>query len=111
MEEAIDKIARVLSRTARMAVLTGAGVSAESGIPTFRGKDGFWKDEDVTRLATLEGFLADPVKVWQWYDWRRGQVAAAEPNPGHYAIAGLEKMVAARGGSCTLYQIAPLRQG
>jgi len=80
-------------------VLTGAGVSAESGIPTFRGAGGFWKDEqEVQKLATLQGFLEDPKRVWEWYDMRRTQAKSVEPNPGHYAVAEWERQMLARGG-------------
>jgi NAD-dependent deacetylase len=97
----LNEIAAIVGRARRPVAMTGAGISAESGIPTFRGKDGFWKDEDVTRLATLEGFLADPHKVWEWYDWRRSQIRQTRPNPGHFAIAEHERLVAGRGGSFT----------
>ena len=75
-------------------VLTGAGVSAESGVPTFRdAQTGLWAKYDPHQLATPEAFLADPELVWRWYRWRRKLVAAAEPNPGHLAIARLEERV------------------
>mgnify|MGYP000421492721 CR=1 FL=1 len=100
--ETIMRVAELMAKAERAAVLTGAGVSAESGVPTFRGKHGFWKDEDVMKLATLQGFLADPKKVWEWYDWRRGQLAEVEPNPGHHALAQWERMVTGRGASYSL---------
>ncbi len=73
-----------------MAVLTGAGVSAESGVPTFRGNNGLWKQYRAEDLATPGAFARDPKLVWEWYDWRRGLIAQAKPNPGHYALAALE---------------------
>jgi NAD-dependent deacetylase len=73
-----------------VAVLTGAGVSAESGVPTFRGKDGLWKNHRAEDLATPEAFARDPALVWEWYDWRRQVCAAAEPNAAHAAIAELD---------------------
>jgi len=73
-------------------VLTGAGISAESGIPTFRGKDGLWNRFDPTELATPEAFLRDPKLVWKWYLWRMHLIAKAEPNPGHRALAEMEKI-------------------
>jgi len=76
-----------------VAVLTGAGISAESGIPTFRGDEGLWKSFRPEDLATPEAFTRDPKTVWEWYDWRRGQIAAAEPNAGHRALAQLEREV------------------
>ena len=71
-------------------VITGAGISNESGIPTFRGNDGLWKNYRAEELATLEAFERDPETVWKWYDWRRGIIGRAEPNPGHLAIKELE---------------------
>jgi len=79
----------------RIAALTGAGVSAASGVPTFRGgPDSLWENTRPEELATPEAFRADPEKVWRWYDWRRGLIAGCEPNPGHRALADLEKLVA-----------------
>lgn len=72
-----------------MVALTGAGMSAESGIPTFRGADGLWRNFNAQQLATPEAFERDPMLVWEWYDWRRGLIAAAEPNAGHRALAGM----------------------
>lgn len=74
----------------RVLALTGAGISAESGIPTFRGQDGWWRREDPTRLATQGAFDRDPGYVWEWYEYRRGLISAAEPNPGHRALAACE---------------------
>lgn len=75
-------------------ILTGAGVSAESGVPTFReAQDGLWAKYNPQDLATPEAFLADPALIWRWYRWRREMVAAVEPNPGHYAIARLAELV------------------
>jgi NAD-dependent deacetylase len=74
--------------------LTGAGVSKESGIPTFReAQTGLWQQYDPTELATPEAFQRDPQLVWQWYEWRRGLINQASPNPGHGALAAMEKMV------------------
>lgn len=74
-----------------MAVLTGAGVSAESGVPTFRGADGLWNNHRAEELATPAAFARDPKLVWEWYDWRRTVVAGAQPNTGHRALAELER--------------------
>ncbi|PYK04367.1 MAG: hypothetical protein DME66_10170, partial [Verrucomicrobia bacterium] len=74
---------------ARLLVITGAGVSAESGIPTFRGKDGYWRNLDPAKLATPEAFAKDPGLVWQWYRERRRRIRNAQPNPAHQAIAKL----------------------
>jgi NAD-dependent deacetylase len=73
----------------RVLVLTGAGVSAESGIPTFRGKDGYWRNLDPTKLATPEAFARDPQLVWDWYRERRQRIRNARPNAAHEAIAKL----------------------
>jgi len=81
-----------------IAILTGAGISAESGIPTFRGPGGLWNSRRPEELATPQGFARDPKLVWEWYAWRRERVAAAQPNAGHRALAALE----ARGSHTTL---------
>src|SRR5262245_1986077 len=73
----------------RVLILTGAGVSAESGIPTFRGKDGYWRNLDPTKLATPEAFARDPQLVWEWYRERRQRIRNARPNAAHEAIARL----------------------
>jgi NAD-dependent deacetylase len=72
-------------------VVTGAGISAESGVPTFRGEGGLWRSYRPEELATAEAFHRDPTLVWEWYDWRRRICAGTEPNPGHHAIARLEQ--------------------
>jgi NAD-dependent deacetylase len=80
-----------LAAARRVAVLTGAGVSAESGIPTFRDTQmGLWAQFDPKQLATEEGFRADPSLVWRWYAWRRHLVGQAQPNAGHLALAAAE---------------------
>ena len=80
--------ARRLIRSARsICVLTGAGVSAESGIPTFRGAGGLWRSFRPEELATQAAFTRDPKLVWEWYAWRRKLIAEAAPNPAHKAIA------------------------
>lgn len=87
----IDRV-RALIRDARsIVVMTGAGISAESGVPTFRGPGGLWRNFKPEDLATPEAFERDPRLVWEWYDWRRGLVGAAKPNLGHYALVTLEK--------------------
>lgn len=75
----------------RITFLTGAGISAESGIPTFRGEKGLWEEFDAEELATVEGFERNPEKVWAWYDLRRTQALQCKPNPAHETIAVLEK--------------------
>ena len=88
---ALDQAAALLSRAARVAVLTGAGVSAESGVPTFRASDGLWEGHRIEDVATPTGFRRDPDLVWQFYNARRAGVAAVRPNPGHLALAELER--------------------
>lgn len=75
---------------ASVAVLTGAGISAESGLPTFRGAGGWWKNYRAEDLATPEAFQKDPKLVWEWYNHRRDLVRRHAPNPGHFALAQLE---------------------
>jgi NAD-dependent deacetylase len=89
-----DLISR-LGRARRLVVFTGAGVSAESGIPTFRDRQtGLWRHFDAQALATAEAFERDPALVWGWYEWRRSLVQGAEPNAAHRAIAALQGRVA-----------------
>ena len=87
--QAVQKLADSKS----LAVITGAGVSAESGVPTFRGKDGLWKNYQPHQLATPMAFHDDPGLVWEWYHWRRQTVLACSPNPAHNAIARMEERV------------------
>ena len=75
-------------------MLTGAGISAESGIPTFRGQDGLWKDYKPEDLATPEAFARDPRLVWEWYNWRREIIKKAQPNAAHRALVKLEIKIA-----------------
>lgn len=86
-------LVQALRTTRHVAVLTGAGVSAESGIPTFReAQTGFWARFDPQELATPEAFRRNPTLVWQWYEWRRGLIREADPNPGHQALAQMEDL-------------------
>jgi NAD-dependent deacetylase len=89
----------ILGESPRVLVLTGAGISAESGIPTFRGPEGLWKEHRAEDLATPGAFRRDPRLVWEWYAWRRELIAACRPNPGHEALAA---WLRARGGSACL---------
>src|SRR5437879_10351533 len=91
LERALEAIRR--RRWERIVVFTGAGVSAESGIPTFRGAGGLWRNFRSEDLATPEAFARDPRLVWEWYEWRRGLVRNAPPNAAHFAIAKLERAV------------------
>jgi len=83
----VQRARRLVERAESVVVLTGAGVSAESGIPTFRGPDGLWKSHRPETLATPEAFERDPRLVWEWYAWRRKAVRSCSPNAGHMALA------------------------
>jgi NAD-dependent deacetylase len=85
--EAVD----ILISTKSLFVLTGAGISAESGIPTFRGAQGLWKNYSAIELATPKAFKKNPGLVWEWYQWRQDIISKANPNPAHYAVVDLEK--------------------
>lgn len=92
----MSEIATVASwlRPARsLAVMTGAGISAESGVPTFRGTDGLWRSFRAEDLATPEAFERNPALVWEWYRWRREKIATAQPNAGHQVLARLESRI------------------
>ncbi|MDH3191823.1 MAG: NAD-dependent deacylase [Nitrosopumilus sp.] len=88
-EEITDRI----RKSNKIVFVTGAGISQESGIPTFRGKDGLWRKYNVMQLATIDAFYENPQLVWEWYNERRENIFTAKPNPGHKAIAELEKYV------------------
>jgi NAD-dependent deacetylase len=83
-----------LTGATSLAVLTGAGISAESGIPTFRGAGGLWREYKPEDLATPEAFARDPRLVWEWYNWRRELIKKAQPNPAHHALVKLEIRIA-----------------
>merc|ERR1719343_711935 len=91
------RVAQVLRRAKNVVVLTGAGVSAESGIPTFRGSDGYWtvgsENYRPQELATWEKFNEMPEELWRWYQYRWGICTKASPNAGHYALAELEGLI------------------
>ena len=72
-----------LDSSSRVLVLTGAGISAESGVPTFRDANGLWEGHDVTQVASPEGFAADPILVWRFYSGRRAAMAGVVPNAGN----------------------------
>jgi len=82
----------VILNAKHLTALTGAGVSAESGIPTFRGKDGLWNKYKPEELATPQAFARNPELVWKWYAWRMDIVFNAKPNPAHYGFAELERL-------------------
>lgn len=80
-----------LKHSTRILALCGAGLSASSGLPTFRGAGGIWRNHEATSLATPEAFEADPALVWQFYSYRRHMALTANPNPGHFALAELAR--------------------
>jgi NAD-dependent deacetylase len=88
----LDQVVKAIQKSSSAAVLTGAGISAESGVPTFRGQQGLWKKFRPEQLATMEAFLADPAVVWEWYNWRRQLIAETKPNPGHYALKDMAEL-------------------
>ena len=89
----IDELKKALMKAESVAVLTGAGISAESGVPTFRGADGLWRKYQVTELATPEAFAKDPELVWEFYNWRRDLIGGVDCNPAHNALVELEKRI------------------
>jgi NAD-dependent deacetylase len=92
MMEIPEELIEIARKAKSVAVLTGAGVSAESGVPTFRGQDGLWKKFRAEELATVEAFMDNPRLVWEWYLFRREIINKVEPNPGHYALAEMESI-------------------
>lgn len=89
-----EALCAILRTAQRVAVLTGAGTSAESGVPTFRdAQTGLWAKYDPQELATPDAFAKNPRLVWEWYAWRRDLVAKAQPNPGHAALVDMEKRI------------------
>jgi NAD-dependent deacetylase len=86
-DTALDRAAALLTGATRVVALTGAGISAESGVPTFRGPGGLWRQYRPEDLATPQAFARDPALVWEWYRWRRSLIAGVEPNAGHDVLA------------------------
>lgn len=93
MENKIKQLQQKLREAERVTVLTGAGISAESGVPTFRGEDGLWRSHNVMDLVTPHGFSRDPKLVWEFYNWRRSLINGITFNPAHKALAELEAQV------------------
>ncbi|HYF01931.1 MAG TPA: NAD-dependent deacylase [Patescibacteria group bacterium] len=85
-----NELIDTLLKAEKVAVLTGAGISAESGIATFRDPDGLWAKFNPAELASMDGFLKNPERVWQWYQYRRQVIDKAKPNPGHTALAAMQ---------------------
>lgn len=88
-----DRLNASLANAHRMVAFTGAGISAESGVPTFRSADGIWKKMRPEELASMDGFLRNPTLVWEWYAQRRRIIADVRPNAGHIALARMERVV------------------
>ena len=86
-DDSIAQLARRIQSASSISVLTGAGVSSASGVPTFRGEEGLWKSYSPQELATPEAFEKDPRLVWEWYDWRRGLISKCRPNAAHEVLA------------------------
>ena len=95
LTEVTDDLLNLFDGARRVAVLTGAGISAESGVPTFRGGGGSeiwtWRGRPVTELSSAELIATDPRLVWEWFDYRRGMLKDVKPNPGHTALARWEQ--------------------
>lgn len=87
------KLESVLQKAQSICVLTGAGVSAESGVPTFRGADGLWKKFKPEELANFDAFISNPELVWEWYSYRKQVMKNVQPNPAHYALVDIERLV------------------
>lgn len=94
-EQALEDVVRAIRerRPRSVVVMSGAGISADSGIPTFRGAGGLWRNFRAEDLATPEAFRRDPLLVWEWYEWRRGLIREAQPNAAHEAIASIPEAV------------------
>lgn len=86
-----EKMISRLKEAKRVAVLTGAGISAESGVPTFRGEEGLWKKFRPEELANFDAFIRNPKLVWEWYNYRKKIISEVEPHSAHYALAKLEE--------------------
>ena len=87
----LELVRQRLAAARNITVLTGAGISADSGVPTFRGADGFWRQYRAEDLATPDAFARDPKLVWEWYNWRRELLAMKQPNAAHLGIVELER--------------------
>ena len=91
-KDLLNAVCRTIIESEHLIALTGAGVSAESGIPTFRGKNGLWRKYRAEELATFSAFMNNPKLVWEWYSWRISMILRAKPNPAHISLAKLEKI-------------------
>jgi NAD-dependent deacetylase sirtuin 5 len=100
-QQDLESFQEHLGKSTRILALLGAGLSASSGLPTFRGAGGLWRTHEATQLATPQAFQRDPGLVWQFYSYRRHMALKAKPNPAHYALAELARK---RPGFITLSQ-------
>src|ERR1700730_13111936 len=91
LDDALERAAGILRLAERVAVMTGAGISAESGLATFRGTGGLWEGHRVEEVATPQAFAHDPALVWRFYNARRANLRTVQPNPGHVALVALEQ--------------------
>ncbi|RLI56599.1 MAG: NAD-dependent protein deacylase [Candidatus Thorarchaeota archaeon] len=87
----MTRAAQIIRDSEHLIALTGAGISKESNVPTFRGEDGLWKEYDAMELATPQAFRSNPQLVWEWYSWRQGLIAKCSPNPAHEVLARWER--------------------
>ena len=90
MDDSVERAAQCIVESQLTIALTGAGISAESGVPTFRGEEGLWRQYRPEELATPRAFDRDPNLGWEWYAWRRGLISACQPNPAHVTLADME---------------------
>ena len=90
-DNVLHSVANIIDNSDNLIALTGAGISKESNVPTFRGEDGLWRNYDAMELATPDAFRRNPSLVWEWYAWRQGLIAACDPNPGHLTLAKWEQ--------------------
>jgi NAD-dependent deacetylase len=90
-KESLQLVADTISNSEYLIALTGAGISRESNVPTFRGKDGLWRNYDAMELATPDAFRRNPTLVWEWYTWRQGLISECDPNPAHTTLVEWEK--------------------
>ncbi len=103
MTDALTQRARdILAGARNVVVFTGSGISAESGMPTYRGKEGLWDGQPVELVAHPVGFARNPRTVWEWYNDRREHLGGLIPSPGHVALATLEAELASKGGAVTV---------
>jgi NAD-dependent deacetylase len=113
-----SRLRDVLHNAKRVVAFTGAGISAESGVPTFRSADGIWKKMRPEELASMDGFIRNPALVWEWYTHRKRIIADVQPNPGHHALVKMEMLFPSfavitqnidnlhrRAGSRTVYEL------